>query len=113
MYRQFSRSYDGRSEQIRTQSETVKYGRESHGTRDSKMTALARASSNCKGQTRPLVRDSAPHQQTRNCLTVIKICFIPRQTGRLTDSRNMRLDSTEHTHRQYTESSTEIDQRMQ
>jgi hypothetical protein len=38
-----------------------------------KMTALVRASSNFKRQTRPLVRENAPHQQTRNCLTVIKI----------------------------------------
>jgi hypothetical protein len=38
-----------------------------------KTTALARASSNCKRQTRPLVIESAPHQQTRKCLTVIKI----------------------------------------
>jgi hypothetical protein len=37
-----------------------------------------------KQQTRPLVRESAPHQKTRNCPTVIKIwssatggCFIP------------------------------------
>jgi hypothetical protein len=28
--------------------------------------------SNYKRQTHPLVRDSAPHQQTHNCLTVIK-----------------------------------------
>jgi hypothetical protein len=62
------------------------------------MTTLARARSNCKRQTRPLVRESAPHQQNRNCLTVIKIwslapdgCFIPRQTGRLTVGRNIRL----------------------
>jgi hypothetical protein len=53
------------------------------------MTELARTSSNCKRQTRLLVRESDPHQQTSNCLTVIKIllapdgCFIPRQTGRL------------------------------
>jgi hypothetical protein len=40
---------------------------------DRRMTALARASSNCKRQTRPLVRKSAPHQQTRNSPTVIKI----------------------------------------
>jgi hypothetical protein len=40
---------------------------------DPRMTALARTSSNCKRQTRPLVRDSATHQQTRNFLTVIKI----------------------------------------
>jgi hypothetical protein len=38
-----------------------------------KMTALARTSSKCKRQTRPLVRESAPHEQTRNTLTVIKI----------------------------------------
>jgi hypothetical protein len=37
------------------------------------MTALARVSGNCKRQTRPLIRESAPYQQTRNCLTVIKI----------------------------------------
>jgi hypothetical protein len=36
---------------------------------DPKMTALARSSSNCKGQTRPLVRKGAKNQQTRNCHT--------------------------------------------
>jgi hypothetical protein len=43
--------------------------------RDSKpsMTALARASSYCKRQTRPLVRESSPYQQKVNSLTVIKI----------------------------------------
>jgi hypothetical protein len=41
---------------------------------DPRMTALARASRKCKGQTSPLVRESAPNQQTRNCPTVIKIC---------------------------------------
>jgi hypothetical protein len=62
------------------------------------MTALARASSNCKRQTRPLVREGAPTQQTRNCQTIIKIwsyapegCFIPRQTDRLSVGRNIRL----------------------
>jgi hypothetical protein len=62
------------------------------------MTALARASSGYKGQTRPVVREGAQHEQTRNCLTVINIwswapdgCFIPRQTGRLTVGRNMTL----------------------
>jgi hypothetical protein len=40
---------------------------------DPKMTALARANSNCKRQTRPLVRESAPNQQTRNSQTIIKI----------------------------------------
>jgi hypothetical protein len=43
-------------------------------------------------------RANAPHQQTRNCRTIIKIlsqapdgCFIPRQTGGLTVGRNVRL----------------------
>jgi hypothetical protein len=40
---------------------------------DPRMTMLARASSNCKRLIRPLVRESAPHQQNSNCLTVIKI----------------------------------------
>jgi hypothetical protein len=51
-----------------------------------------------KLQTRPLVREGAPYQQTRNRLTVMKIwskapdgCFIPRQTGRLIVGRNMTL----------------------
>jgi hypothetical protein len=54
--------------------------------------------SNCKRQNRPLVREGAPPQQTRNCLTVTKIwswapygCLTPRQTGRLTVGRNMTL----------------------
>jgi hypothetical protein len=54
-----------------------------------------------KRQTCPLVRESAPHQETRNCLTVIKIsseapdgCFTPRQTGRLTVGRNITLTLT-------------------
>jgi hypothetical protein len=38
-----------------------------------KITALARASSSCKRQTRPLVRESAPHQQIGNSLAAIKI----------------------------------------
>jgi hypothetical protein len=40
--------------------------------------------------------EGVPHQQTRNCLTVIKIwsratdwAFTPRQTGRLTVGRNI------------------------
>jgi hypothetical protein len=37
-----------------------------------RMTALARTSSNFKQLTRPLFRDSAPYQQTRNSLAVIK-----------------------------------------
>jgi hypothetical protein len=65
---------------------------------DPRMTALARTGNNCKGETRPFVRESAPHQQTRNCLTETKIwswapdgCFILRQTGRLTVGCNIRL----------------------
>jgi hypothetical protein len=53
---------------------------------DLKMTALARASSNCKRQTRSLVRESAPHQQTRNCLTVKKSGCKP-QMGALFQDR--------------------------
>jgi hypothetical protein len=61
------------------------------------MTALARTINNYKLQTHPLVRESSPHQQTRNFVTVIKMyskapngCFIPRQTGRLTVGHNIR-----------------------
>jgi hypothetical protein len=62
------------------------------------MTALARTSSSCKRQTRPLVRESAPQRENCNGLTVIIIwsyatvwCFIPRETGRLTAGRNIRF----------------------
>jgi hypothetical protein len=65
---------------------------------DPRMSTHERTSSSCNRQTSPLVRKSTPHQQTRNCLTVIKICsyapdgcFIPRQTGRLTVGRNFKL----------------------
>jgi hypothetical protein len=57
---------------------------------DPKMTELSRTNCNCKRQIRP--------QETRNCQTIIKIwswvqegCFIPRQTGRLTVGRNIKL----------------------
>jgi hypothetical protein len=63
-----------------------------------------KTSSNCKGQTRPLVKESAPHKQTRNCVRVIKVwllasdgCFIPRQTSRLTVGPNVRLWVTSST----------------
>jgi hypothetical protein len=66
---------------------------------DPRMTALARTSSNCTRKTRHLVREGAPHKQTRNCLTVIKVwswgpdgCLTPRQNGQLTVGRNK--DST-------------------
>jgi hypothetical protein len=54
------------------------------------MTALARTSSNCKRQTRLLVREGALHQQTRNCLTGKKNLVLgPRQTDRLTVGHNI------------------------
>jgi hypothetical protein len=57
------------------------------------MTALASASSNCKRQIRPLVRD-ASRQQSRNCPTVTKTGLGPQmgldtKTGRLTVGRNI------------------------
>jgi hypothetical protein len=52
-------------------------------------------SSNCKRQTRPLVREGVPYQQIRKCLTVLKNLVIspkiPRQTGRLTVGRNITV----------------------
>jgi hypothetical protein len=50
-----------------------KYGREIHGTRDSRKTALARASSIYNRRTRPLVREGAPQKQDCNCQTIINI----------------------------------------
>jgi hypothetical protein len=51
-----------------------------------------------KRQTCPLVRGGVPRQQTRNCVTVIKICswapdgcLTPRQTDRLTVGSNITL----------------------
>jgi hypothetical protein len=65
------------------------------------MTALAKASSNCKRQARPLVREGAPHQQTRTCLTVTRIWswategfLTPRQTVRVTIGGNITLTLT-------------------
>jgi hypothetical protein len=65
---------------------------------DPRSTALARASSMSKRQTRHIVREGAPQKQNRNCQKVINIwskaadgCFIPRQTGRLAVGRNIRL----------------------
>jgi hypothetical protein len=74
----------------------------------SRMTTLARTSTKCKRQTRPLIREGATHQQTRNSLTIIKIwscapdeCLTPRHTGRLTFGRNITWtlanDLTGHT----------------
>jgi hypothetical protein len=63
----------GGDEKGSLESETVKCGYESHGTRTPKITALGMARSNSKRQTRPLVREGAAHEQPRNCLTIIKI----------------------------------------
>jgi hypothetical protein len=38
-------------------------------------------SSNCKRQTRPLVRGGAPYQQTRKCLTIFKNLVISPRWG--------------------------------
>jgi hypothetical protein len=61
------------------------------------MTALAGASSNCKRQTCPLVRQGVQHRQTPNSLRVTKIilspdgCLAPIWTPRLTVGRNVTL----------------------
>jgi hypothetical protein len=55
------------------------------------------ASSNCKRQTCPLVREGIPYQQTRKCLTNKNLVLGPRRgldtrrTGRLTVDRNITL----------------------
>jgi hypothetical protein len=53
-------------------------------------TALARTISNWKRQTRPLVREGVPHQQTRSCPWGLT----PRQAGRLTVCCNVTLTLT-------------------
>jgi hypothetical protein len=63
----------GGDEKESLKSETVKYGREFQGTRDPRKTAMARASSIYKRQTRPLVREGAPRKQDRNCQRVTNI----------------------------------------
>jgi hypothetical protein len=57
----------------KSQSETVKYGRESHGTRTREWLRWRGPAAIVNDKPRPLVTESAPYQQTRNCLTVIKI----------------------------------------
>jgi hypothetical protein len=56
----------GGDEKGSLETETEKYGHQSYRTRTRKW-PLARASSNCKWQTHPLVREGAPNQQIRNC----------------------------------------------
>jgi hypothetical protein len=62
------------------------------------MTALAKTNSNCKRQTRPLVIESTPHQQTRNLshsnknlVLGPKWSLTPRQTALLDIGRNIIL----------------------
>jgi hypothetical protein len=55
------------------ESETVKYGHESHGSRTRKCLRWRGPGAIAKRQTSPLVRESSPHQQTSNCLTVTEI----------------------------------------
>jgi hypothetical protein len=71
------------------------------GDLDRRMTVLARANSNSKWQTCPLLREGAPDQQTHNCLAIIKIWSwvpdwgsTPRQTGWLTVDHNITLTLT-------------------
>jgi hypothetical protein len=66
--------------------------RDSHA----RWTALESTSSNCKGQTRPSIRDGVPHPETPNCLLVTMMCawaqnrdIRPRQIGPMTSGRNM------------------------
>jgi hypothetical protein len=68
---------------------------------DPRMTTMARFSSRCKLQTRPLVREDVSHQHTRIFLRVIKIwswapggCPTPRQTCLLTVNHNIILTLT-------------------
>jgi hypothetical protein len=79
-------------------SETIKYGRKSLGIQNRELLRWIRSSSNSKRQTRLLVGERAPHQQTINRLTVIKISsspplkfFIQWQVVRLTVDRKVRL----------------------
>jgi hypothetical protein len=81
----------GGDEKGSLKSEIVKYGHESHGTRPREWMCWRWPAAIVNDRS-VLSSESAPHQQTCNCLTVIKIgCFIPRQAGRLTVGRNVRL----------------------
>jgi hypothetical protein len=63
---------------------------------DPRISALARANSKCKLQIHPLAREGVPHQQTRSCLTLLRIwpcapdgCLRRRSTDWLTVGRKM------------------------
>jgi hypothetical protein len=82
-------------------SETVKYGLKSQGTRTRKRLRWQGPAAYTKDKP-DLSSERAPHKNKTVIVTqVIKIwsqapdgCFIPRQTGRLTVGRNIKLDST-------------------
>jgi hypothetical protein len=59
----------GGDEKGSLKSETVKYDLRSQRDLDPRKIALTRTSSTYKRQTRPLVRESAPQEQDRNCHT--------------------------------------------
>jgi hypothetical protein len=64
---------------------------------DPRMTALARTNSNYKQQAHPLGRESAPYQQTRNCLTNKNVVLgagwvLDTMTGRLTLRCNITFE---------------------
>jgi hypothetical protein len=91
----------GGDEKGSVESETEKYGHESYGSRTRNVLRWRGSACNCKRQTRPLVREGAPTQNTRNCQTINKYldvtqigCLIPSQTGWLTVGRNIRLRLT-------------------
>jgi hypothetical protein len=62
----------GGDEKGSLKSETVKYGRESQGTRTRERLCLEGPAA-YKLQTRPLVREGAPQKLDRNCQRVINI----------------------------------------
>jgi hypothetical protein len=55
-----------------SQIREVKYGHETLGIRTRERLRWRRPASSCKLQALPLVREGAQHQQTRNCLKIIK-----------------------------------------
>jgi hypothetical protein len=69
---QFSQVVGG-DEKGSLKSERVKYGQETQGTRTRERLRWQRPAAYKKRQTRPLVREDAPHKQDRNCQTVINI----------------------------------------
>jgi hypothetical protein len=63
----------GGDEKGSLKSETVKYGRESQGTRIRERLRWQGPAAYTKDSTRPIVREGALQKQDRNCQTVINI----------------------------------------